>query len=107
MLVIMHLKSSNSKKFHSMQLSFDDVCYQSSVIDRVQVDEIEGGLYVLMPKYLKRVKKLLKEALRIENVDYLPPGLQKFISCFLLTVSFLNNLRGFDPLWLLELNTNI
>ena len=65
-----------------MQISYDDVCYQDSVIDRVKVDEVEEGLYALMPKYLKRVKKLLKEALRMERAEDLSPGLKKHISCF-------------------------
>ena len=55
-------------------MSYDDVCYQGSVIDRVNVTELEDGLCVLMPKYLRRVKKLLKEALRLEGADDLSSG---------------------------------
>ena len=57
------------------QISYDDICYQAAVIDRVKLEEIEGGLFVLLPKYFKRVKKLLKEALRMEKADDLSHGL--------------------------------
>jgi len=55
------------------QISYDDICYQAAVIDRVKLEEVEDGLFVLLPKYFKRVRRLLKEALRMEKADDLSP----------------------------------
>ena len=45
--------------------------------------ELEDGLCVLMPKYLKRVKRLLKETLRLEGADDLSSGWWRiFAKCF-------------------------
>ena len=64
-------------------MSHDDKCYQGSVIDRVVLTELEDGLCVLMPKYLKRVKRLLKETLRLEGADDLSSGWWRiFAKCF-------------------------
>ena len=49
-----------------LQVSFDDVCYQSSVIERVKITELPDGTFKLGPKYVKQVRRLLREALKTE-----------------------------------------
>ena len=58
-----------------LQVSYDDVCYQSSVIERVKITELPDGTFQLGTKYVRQVRRLLREALKTEAGLVLSEGI--------------------------------
>ena len=64
------------------KVSYDDVCHQSSVIERVKVTKLPDGTFQLGPQDVREIRRLLREALRSETGVVLSEGTKSLMSYF-------------------------